>query len=810
MLRRMVAGGLFLVLLASGAAAQGVDQPAPAVDPEAVQSAVDAMRAFLRSRQTGRGDWEEVPSRDGYAGHEHAGKKKLEYGGRTALVTLALLYGGEDPESDCLQKALKFLSEVDLTGTYATSLRASVWSKIYDPKVRPLLARDATWLTEAMTKTDGSIPGFFSYMRPCPGYGDHSNTQYGVLGLRDGAIHGLEIPVKYWQAILNHMIETQGADGGWGYGAREKHPAAGETYGNMTVGGLANLYIAQDMIAASQMGRINCRSKKHCRLRKKLQAIEDALAWLDKNLPVDFGLKPKSEGTPNPTNRGHGMGLYYLYGLERCAHASGRKTFGGLNWFDRGAQWILNNMRQGGSFHSYRGPDIPTSWALLFLSKGRAPIYYNKLDTGADWNIHPRDVANLSKFIGREVEQRINWQVVDVDDAPETWLDAPILFFNGTEFPEFTDEQKRKLRVYTDSGGTLVAEAACSSREFVRGFTRMARELWPEWELEKLDTEHPVMTCHHKLRRRLPGVLHIHDGCRSRVLLFTKDMSCPWNYMLVRSHLPDFQFGMNLARYATDGRQIRDRLSLYKRPVLREPASEGKPLPEPGASEATVTVADYPTDGVRSTAIRGMRHLAELLDEASAVTMKRPILEGHKLDGLDEAQVLHMSGLHTFSVSDENLAKLRAFIERGGLILADAQCGREGFQESFVRFTGKLAPGAELQPVPKDDAVLTGKGLPRDGFDVTRVEYKRALRVTQFLPVLKEIRLDGRRVVLYSPYDLTVGLDGMDAWGCKGPVRNDCLKIAANVVLSALPADAEESAESEAAEPEPSPEAPTP
>ncbi|NIA20767.1 MAG: hypothetical protein GWP05_02095 [Anaerolineaceae bacterium] len=34
------------------------------------------------------------------------------------------------------------------------------------------------------------------------------------------------------------------------------------------------------------------------------------------------------------------------------------------------------------------------------------------------------------------------------------------------------------------------------------------------------------------------------------------------------------------------------------------------------------------------------------------------------------------------------------------------------------------------------------------------------------------------------------GLDGHYCWACKGPERNDCLKMAANILLSALPPDA--------------------
>ena len=44
--------------------------------------------------------------------------------------------------------------------------------------------------------------------------------------------------------------------------------------------------------------------------------------------------------------------------------------------------------------------------------------------------------------------------------------------------------------------------------------------------------------------------------------------------------------------------------------------------------------------------------------------------------------------------------------------------------------------------------------------------------------------------MVYSPYDLTCGLDGHDCANCRGLVRNDALKVATNIILSALAADA--------------------
>jgi len=752
---------------------EGVDMQPPSISAEEVEAAIKLKVKYLYSIMKDYGHWEATETREAaiQAAGERSSTADRDFGGRSALIVLALLYAGENYKSDKLRKALTFLAETEFKGTYVSGIRASVWSKISNPRFRELLKVDAQFLMDAATRRDATINGFFSYARPGGAAGDHSNTQYGVLGLRDASIRGIEIPMAYWQAIEKHMIDLQFPDGGWSY-RTIKGDVSRPPYGNMTVACLANLYITHDRLQA--LYQTPCYRGKGIRVHREPEAIDKGKAWLDKHLPALFGLAPGRRG----------VNLYFLYGLERCAHASGRKTFGGVNWFEEGAKWIIRRQAPNGS-HSQYGVECGTSWALLFLSKGTGAILFNKLDTGADWNTYPMDIPNLSKWCGDELEQRINWQVVDIDEDVRTWLDAPILYFNGQKIPPFTDEQKKKLRLYTDSGGTLVAEALCSNAAFTRGFKDLAKEVWPEWELQLLDRRHPVMASHYQIRGTPRRIMHIHDGCRSRVFLVTQDMACAWHQRLLLKYKHFFKFGMNLARYASDKRLLRSRL-FFQKWEIDELRAKGKPVPEVSLERGKLTLVDWATDGARRSDIRGMRHLRETLHEGCNVALKTVPVANHQLDDLSGVRVVHMSGHHTFTASDENLEKLRAFIKSGGLIWADAQCGREAFNESFPKFLAKLLPGARLKDVGQSDPVITGKGLPRDGFDMTRVRYKRALKFNLFQAALKEVRLDGRRVVIYSPHDLTCGIDGHWCWQCRGPERNDCLKLCANIVLSAM------------------------
>ena len=90
---------------------------------------------------------------------------------------------------------------------------------------------------------------------------------------------------------------------------------------------------------------------------------------------------------------------YFLYGLERAGRLAGIRFFGQHDWYRLGAEELVHT--QTGSAGSGRGltetPVVATSFALLFLAKGRAPVLVNKLRHGprGDWNHDPDDVRNL-------------------------------------------------------------------------------------------------------------------------------------------------------------------------------------------------------------------------------------------------------------------------------------------------------------------------------------------------------------------------------------------------------------------------------
>ncbi|HEU4395254.1 MAG TPA: hypothetical protein VFS92_06785 [Planctomycetota bacterium] len=222
---------------------------------------------------------------------------------------------------------------------------------------------------------------------------DHSNAQYGLLGLKAARRLGIELKSTIFRRALDHFLAAQEADGpvierrregglerpgrtvgttravakdrarGWGYQGPD-----GPT-GSMTTGGISSLVICRGELMGTQgwTGALDGRT---------VQAIRDGIAWVGRNFSV----------RTNPTEGGGGGGWhhYYLYGLERAGVLAGVAWMGDHDWYGEGAEQLIRTQgknggwgagmsqrrRKGGQVAAISEGDLlDTCFALLFLKK---------------------------------------------------------------------------------------------------------------------------------------------------------------------------------------------------------------------------------------------------------------------------------------------------------------------------------------------------------------------------------------------------------------------------------------------------------
>jgi hypothetical protein len=152
---------------------------------------------------------------------------------------------------------------------------------------------------------------------------------------------------------------------------------------------------------------------------------------------------------------------------------------------------------------------------------------------------------------------------------------------------------------------------------------------------------------------------------------------------------------------------------------------------------------------------------------------------------------LYMHGRKAFDVGPEGLENLRANLKTGGLLLADACCGKPEFDKAFRAFAAKLFPDARLEPIPVND-VLYSAEINGSPITSVRVRKERAdgqgaeAEYRDFQPSLEGIKLDGRWVVIYSKYDIGCALENHQSSDCKGHDKTSALRLATAAVLYAL------------------------
>ncbi|HEV8000770.1 MAG TPA: prenyltransferase/squalene oxidase repeat-containing protein, partial [Planctomycetaceae bacterium] len=367
--------------------------------------------------------------------------------GATSLAMLALLTSGVSVDEPAVARGLKFLRRIpDPEAAYATyqiSLMLMTFAAAKQLDTDRIRMTGLASLLEDFQVKDGANSGMWNYGRRVASE-DNSNTQFAVLGLREAAVSGIKVSRKTWERTLEHFINTQNDDGGWGY-QNNLHST-----GSMTCAGIGSLVICEQMLGSMDNDTNPDGSPKCCSRNDRVgPALQRALQWLSRYFAVGI----------NPGEQGGRWVRYYLYGVERAGRLSGQRFFGNHDWYREGASYLLETQqRHDGSWSTSSGveadPLVASSFSLLFLSKGLAPVLINKLNYDSrqvvqpNWNLHPNDARNLTDYVSGlpKWPKLLTYQEVDLDKvvshgSVRDLLQAPILYISGLDEPKFTEAQ---------------------------------------------------------------------------------------------------------------------------------------------------------------------------------------------------------------------------------------------------------------------------------------------------------------------------------------------------------------------------------
>jgi hypothetical protein len=376
---------------------------APAVEPTAINAAVERGVAALKKMQQADGTWPHAEI------------------GATALAGMTLLECGVSKEDKAVIAAAAAVRKTILTvdQTYSLSLAVMFLDKLDDPNdtpivesliIRLLAGQNAQggWsytcpqvaaeelkrvtdessgvrvmraggglgkLPEKGKRTTKDLPkeilaqieqirkgGLATGGLVIANGGDNSNTQFATLALWVGRRYG--IPTQGALAAVGQRFRTsQASDGSWGY-----TPGPVEIAGSrptMTCAGLIGL-------VCSHGAALDFKKTKDPTAKQDLSKDANLKAGLI-NLANHVGnpIGWKGTGTvPAGVVAASGKSYYYLWSLERVAVAMNLEKIGDKDWYNWGAELLLANQAVDGSWSGeYASSGADTCFALLFLKK---------------------------------------------------------------------------------------------------------------------------------------------------------------------------------------------------------------------------------------------------------------------------------------------------------------------------------------------------------------------------------------------------------------------------------------------------------
>ncbi|KKL66710.1 hypothetical protein LCGC14_2142270, partial [marine sediment metagenome] len=414
---------------------------------------------------------------------------------------------------------------------------------------------------------------------------------------------------------------------------------------------------------------------------------------------------------------------------------------------------------------------------LMFLSYGRAPVLFNKLDYGPQdkWNYYFRDLHHLCRYITRFTERIYKWQIVSLDATMHDWRDAPILFISGRDKFALSAEHMAKLQRYCDLGGMIVAHADLRSREFAESFKQAMVKLYEQrgYEFRTFAPDHPVYSTHFgrgdSLWRQQIPMQGMSDGVRDFILLLPADIAGAWHQNRATTEEDLFRIMFNVRMYAAPTwAELPGR--------LRPPELTGTPK----EVTRTLRLARIKHRGGWNVIPSAWPVMARRLGHYHGLEVKvLPEVDLSKPVDPAEVDMLHLTGFAKFELSAAERANLKDYLAKGGFLWADAAAGRPAFVQCVQDLVQQLAgrPGRRLVTI---HPILTAGAGPIS--KVWRTRWAKQRFGGSKFP-LRAIEQNGRLTILYSPLDVTAAMAGHYVWGSVGYRTRTARQLATNLLL---------------------------
>ena len=721
--------------------------------PETIDAAIKKGVEFLYSQQKDNGTWEvdDAPPPPGPVKtpgtlENHGTSDYNQYGGRTAVAVYALLEAGESPTDPRLKKAIDHLRTTSVVSVYPLSLRCQVWGDLPPTdENKQALRRDAGLILaqKKMTKDKFLVWDYAQMATPRFNY-SLNNVQQAAWGLATAAELNYEVPAEVWKQIDKTFDAAQLPDGGFTAIIPGKNPPKSGPSVYSTATGVSALYLAQDFSRADAYAapKGNVANPQ----------IDKGIDWIAKRLADNT---EETGGNASAHRRWYGIGIVAL--------ASGQRKLNDQDWYDLGSTDILKRQSRAGYWGSRNENidfrTIDTSWALLFLQRGRVPVVFNKLNYAsasvdpnkALWNQRPRDAANLTKWIGRQTERDLRWQTVTLEDSVDALLESPVLYVAGGDALNLKDDAKAKLKTYAEQGGLIFAHADAANAAFAKSVEKLGLELFPGSEWRDVPDSHPIFATQAYKRSAFKGKTPLRalgNGVRELIVLAaTGDPAKTWQLKSGRINADAWQLPADVLSYSVDKSHFFPRGTGWR-------------------------VADSPLTGHHTFTVGRLKYAgtwdaepAAWVEFAKYAKARDWAIKTTTFDAgaaIKDVDAVYVSGTRAFTFDEATRTAIKTYLDAGGRIFFEAAGGNDAFAASARAELTRWYGADAIKPLPADHALFGEK--PKVSYRL----YRPGGLEAPSGPQLFAVETGGRVVALLSGQDFSAGLVGVQTDGIIG------------------------------------------
>jgi len=438
-----------------------------------------------------------------------------------------------------------------------------------------------------------------------------------------------------------------------------------------------------------------------------------------------------------------------------------------------------------------RQPSPPALVGKVILGNVKWVTQGGQRSSYRDWMTDPSDMRNLLHWTNQQLH--IRYRVVDTDLAEFSYnpTELPLLYFTGHDAFSVPAAVIPKLRQYCIDGGTILGDACCGMPDFDKAFRKLVEQLFPKRPMEPLPADHPLYSSFYPISsarykqegkpdwQDAPKLEAVSIGCRAAIIYTGGyDCSCGWDghiHERGKRVLPADarKIGANIITYALATYELGRFLSTER--VYHQ---TGEPTRDQLVIAQVIHDGDWDTQPSSLASL--LKHLAS--STTVEVQFKKENVDLRNIDAFAHP-ILYMTGHKDFVLGDDEVNNLRRYLAAGGVLVANACCGRKTFDTAFRREVARVLPDQKLARIPLDHPVY------RSVFPIRKVAYTPLVlheHPGMSRPALQGVSLESQLRVIYSPYGFVNGWSGAPNPYARGYQDKDALRLGINILVYAM------------------------